>query len=526
MAMATLQDATPRCSVWLFKTIDRQTIDGQSGVSARYQGKDPYIDLTKFLGDGSSVRTSKSVREPAGGWSITFMDAAQKDWVSNFSPPGFQSLETVYGLVEPMDVIEIRMWSGVGPAPLGGRYPIVMRGFVSEVHRSQTMGQDGRPQRQVTITGQDYGKIWQTFQVLHLPAYTEGKALLTSFAISELFDFKVVAALPAGEFIRQMVEKIINPHLAGFLPDTLPSDIPKKIQTGDSISVKHGSVNQSFQSMQSSVYEIMRLHGDVGIWNELYVEDREDGVHCVYRAIPALHLTAPEGSDDRKIQDDAPDPVYVPVFDDQIVSLSVMRTDSTVANFFWVNNSRFDLIDDMQRKLSAITEDNKSVSTRDYPNTAVKYYGVRPMYAETQQAGDEITNLQSGQPEKEQEARSEKQEAWIDRRRRHMMEMNRDNVVLERGTARIKGGIMRPDGAEMLKAGDYARFVVGRMAWDAYIVQVDNEFIPYQGYVTTLTFERGEGFARRVEDSSQSPWLVEQASRVGRTMPLGSGGVA
>jgi len=39
--------------VWLFKTIDRHTIDGQSGVSTRYAGKDPYISLTEFLGDGS-----------------------------------------------------------------------------------------------------------------------------------------------------------------------------------------------------------------------------------------------------------------------------------------------------------------------------------------------------------------------------------------------------------------------------------------------------------------------------------------
>jgi hypothetical protein len=55
------------------------------------------------------------------------------------------------------------------------------------------------------------------------------------------------------------------------------------------------------------------------------------------------------------------------------------------------------------------------------------------------------------------------------------------------------------------------------MVWDAYIVQVDQEFIPYQGYVTTLTFERGEGFALRtaMEGQSSSPWLVEQSSRFG-----------
>ncbi len=531
--MPHFQDASPRCSVWLFKTIDRHTIDGQSGVSTRYSGKDPYIDLTPFLGDGSSVRTSKSVREPAGGFQITFMDAAQKDWASTFTPPGWQSLESVYGLVEPMDVIEIRMWGGVGDPPssrlpplLGaGRPPIVMRGFVSDVHRPQAMGQDGKPQRQVVITGQDYGKIWQTFQVLHLTAYLEGRAMLTNFGLSEQFGVSVVAALPAGEFIREMVEKIINPHLAGFLPDSLPPDIPKMIQVGESISVKHGMVNQSIQSMQGSLWDIMKLHGDVGVWNELYVEDREDGVHCVYRAIPALHLTTPETVDpeigdgnSRKIQPDAPDPLYVEIPDDYIVRISPSRTDSSIANFFWVNNSRFDLIDDMQRKLSAITSDDPSVSTREYPNTAVKYYGIRPMYAETQQGEDSIKNMQSGLPEREHEERSTKQESWIERRRRHMMEMNRDNVVFERGTAVVKGGIMRPDGTELMKAGDYASFVTGNMSWDAYVTQIDHEFIAYQGYTSTLVFERGEGFVNRIsmEGQSQSPWLVEQARRTGR----------
>jgi len=267
----------------------------------------------------------------------------------------------------------------------------------------------------------------------------------------------------------------------------------------------------------------MKLHGDVGVWNELYVEDREDGVHCVYRAIPALHLTQPKDVDPeigsgnpRKIQPDAPDPIYVEIPDDDIVNITVSRSDSGIANFYWVNNSRFDLIDDLQRKLAAVTADNKSVSTREYPNTAVKYYGIRPMYAETQQGGDKITNMQSGLPEKEQDQRSTAQESWIERRRRHMMEMNRDNVVFERGSAKVRGGIMRPDGKECMKAGDYARFITGNMSWDAYVVQIDHEFVPYQGYTSTLMFERGEGFVDRISmgDDSSSPWLVEQARRI------------
>jgi lipopolysaccharide export system protein LptA len=54
---------------------------GKKGLATfrqKREGKDEYIDLTPFLNLGSSVRTTKSVREPAGGFSITFADKAQE----------------------------------------------------------------------------------------------------------------------------------------------------------------------------------------------------------------------------------------------------------------------------------------------------------------------------------------------------------------------------------------------------------------------------------------------------------------
>lgn len=503
--------ASPRLTVRLFKTISRETVDGKSAVSSRYQGKDDYIDLTPFLGDGSTVRTAKSVREPAGAWSITVTDQPQESFMSAVGV-GQKELESLSGLVEPMDVIEIRMWSGLGSAPQ--EYPIIMRGFVSDITRQQIMTSAGRPQRTVTISGQDYGKIWQMFQVIYLAAYSERRALLTNFNLWEMFGSEAKTATPAGEFVRTMIEKVINPHIDGFMPPYTP--MPRKVQTGDSIAVAHGVVNNSYQQMQGSIYDILRFHGDVGVWNELYTEDREDGVHCVYRPIPALHITAPEGKD-RKIQDDAPDPVYVEIPDGFVISVALSRNDSNVANFYWVGNARFDLIDEMQRKLASIPADDGKVSLKEYPNTAVKYYGVRLMQGETQQGDDALANLTSGQKEAPQENRSGKQEAWIDKRRRLMMEMNKDNVVFERGTARIKGGPMRPDGVESMKAGDYALFTFGQTRWEAYVVQVEHEFVMYQGYTTTLTLERATNFIARssMESGSQSPWLAEQATRQG-----------
>jgi hypothetical protein len=506
--MTSAKSATPRVSVRLYKTISRRTVDGNSAASARYQGKDAYIDLTPYLNDRSAVRTQKSTREPAGSFTVTFADRPNE----SFGGGGY-ALESVYGLVEPMDIVEIRMWGGTGPSP--AVLPIVMRGFVSEVQRTVGMGDGGQPQRQVVVSGQDYGKIWQMFQVSYLRAYFERQGLLTNFAIWELFGVEVKSnSSPAGDFIRVMVEKIINKYIREFVPKNLPEQW-QRIQTGESISVKHGRVNNSYQSMEGSFYEIMRFHGDVGVWNELYTEDREDGVHCVYRAIPALHLTAPNGDGNRKIQDDAPDPVYVDVPDALILSLNVARGDANVANFFWVNNERFDLIDDMQRKLASLAEDDASVSLKEYPNTAVKYYGTRTMNAATQQAGDDVPNTTSGLGADEVGPRLAKQEEWITRRRRLMVEMNRDNVVLERGTARIKGGLQRSDGTGLLRAGDYIRVLMGGLTYEAYVVQVEHEFLAFNSYTTTVMFERGTGFAERVrgEFGATSPWLLEQARR-------------
>jgi hypothetical protein len=397
------------------------------------------------------------------------------------------------------------MWSGIGPAPM--LLPIKMRGFVSSVDRSATITESGVPVRTVVVAGHDYGKIWQIIQVIYLAAYSQGKPLLTTLALSEIFGIDAKNIEKSSELIRNIVEKIVNKHMEGFIPENSP--MPRKIETGDSISVKHGVINSSYQSAQGSVYDIMKIYGDVGIWNELYTEDREDGVHCVYRATPALDIQG------KLIQDDSPPPIFVPVKDESITSISVSRSDSNVANFYWVFSQRADLNDEIFRKTAAVTQEDKTAVIRDYPNAAEKYYGIRAMYGETQMGDDSVVNMTTGQDEKGQEKRQAQMEDWITNRRRLMMEMNKDNVVLERGTAKIKGGPMRPDGLEAMKAGDYASFMLGTVVFDAYVVEMTDEFIPFQSYTTQLTFERGTGFVKRITMGGgiNSPWLAEQAKR-------------
>ncbi len=505
--------AKPQISVVLYKTIARTTLDGIAAVAERYAGKSDAIDLTPFLGDNGSVVTTKSIREPAGGFSLTFADKPQV----SASVLG-SAIETVYGLVEPMDTVEIRMWGGVGECPVvnsKAALPIKMRGFVTSITRNQSLGGDGQPVRTVTVAGQDYGKIWQMYQVLYLQAYTGSEALLSNYAMWEKFGVAAVNTLPANEFVALMVNKILNPFLAGFMPSN--KSMPRELKLD--LSVQKGIVNNSYQSEPGSIFDLLKLYGDVGVWNELFIEDREDGVYVVYRPAPFHHLTSPDGSNNRLIAPDATEPPVVTVYDHHIANLTETRSDNNVANFFWVNNERFDLIGDTFRKTQSVSDRDPSMYLENYANCAAKYYGTRPMMVDSQQGEDSIKTLLSGLNAEGQLQRQEAFLSWLTYRRLLLSEANKDNVLLESGSARIKGGLMRPPDKrghqEHMKAGDYARFVIGQVEHEAYITQVTDEFLPFRSYTTTITFERGTGFAVRAQmgRGRNSPWLAEQATR-------------
>ena len=154
-------------------------------------------------------------------------------------------------------------------------------------------------------------------------------------------------------------------------------------------------------------------------------------------------------------------------------------------------------------------------ATMDYPNTAKKYYGIRAMYAESVTYPESIKNVSSGLNESEQTERGGNIDKWIQARRQVMIDNNKDNVVLEKGTLQLKGGITRPGTTDALKSGDYVRVEDGLIAWNGYVLTLTDTFAPYRSYVASIEFTRGTGFAERVSKSGggDSPWLREQATR-------------
>lgn len=544
--MTTARVLHPELRVMLHKLVQRTTVDGDKPASQRFQQTKRSIDLTDMVSEFGTVTTAKGVRQAAGGFTIAFSDR----------PYGESStLETVYGLVEPMDGIELRMSHNHGQQ--NRKPPIIMRGFVSAVERSQSVDGNGAPIRTVTIRGQDYGKIWQMIRIDYRPQNVLGNAFITQFPLFERFGIAVTANKTAKEFFTEVVEKIINPHLAGFLPQDWP--MPRQI-TVEALTTKGLTSVSGPQQQEGSLYDILATFLDVRPgFNEIYIEDRPDGVVAVLRPNPALDLdgnfiqqpagyqevnapsetappppapaptpAAPEPTPPGAAADDTPITTLpetvvtasrisppsprpapatgrvvakrytVPASD--IISLELSRTDQDVANYFWVENPRYEMLEDFARAYGvANTAARASVYMETYPNNRPSIYGIRPMVVATQM-GDS-TNFSTGADRAGTDRNITQSMLWADDRRAVLAAMNKDNVMLETGQVRMAGN-------ENIRAGMHLNLGAGALAAPYYAATVIQEYQPFKGYFTTVQLERGQGFVRRIQAGGQTPPFI------------------
>ena len=474
----------PKVSVILKKTVGRTTVGADIAASQRFTGARRTIDLTPLLGEAGAVIVSKSVREPAGMFSVTLTDQLL-----------LQELDSAYGIVEPMDIIEIRMARDTSLySSLPQSMPMMMRGFVSDIRRTRAMSGSG-PVRAVTIAGQDYGRILSIIKPLYLVGIDQGADLLTSFG---LFDNYGVSAQPqdVSAFIAEVMSKVVNEGAArpGFLSNLIAASATSPIQyIGVDAQAGGGQISpigtQAWRG--GSIMDLFKAFGDVGPWRELYIEDREDGPYLVYRPTPFKDLTG------GYIQPIDNPPPRIDVTDTQLMSLDVGRADANVANYFNVTADRYQLVDPTWMQVVALNT-NPSPYVSDYPNCDPTLYGVRVMEADTEQ-GIGATGL----PQAEYQAAVQGGMDIVAQRRDALIQINRDNVVLEQGEAQVRG-------LETLRAGCYVRLTQGAGAVKAeyYCPSVVHTFNAFRSYTTTLQLERGTGFVNRLQQTA-SPYLAE-----------------
>ena len=124
----------------------------------------------------------------------------------------------------------------------------------------------------------------------------------------------------------------------------------------------------------------------------------------------------------------------------------------------------------------------------------------------TSYLGPDLSTLSaSGSGVKKEQAKKDSAnfQTWLKQRRDTLNSYNRDNVVFESGTIKMRGN-------EKVKMGRYLN--VNRSSGKTnqyYVVSVEQEFMPFQGYFTTVQYERGTGFIDRQTTDNGSPYLSE-----------------
>lgn len=476
----------PAIQVKLIKLIDRK-----NGVSKRYQGIRREIDLTPYLGEAGGVRTSKSIYEPAGAFTITLADRMDQ-----------RSQDSLYGLIEPMDYVEIRM--ARQPHRHAGRpLPIVMRGFVCNVRRTETMTPEGRPVRAVVVSGQDYGKIFGMAQIFYDKAQAFGQDLLTTFRLFTNYGISF-NTMPAAQFVQEVVALVNRRYIAALRSHAKPPAAGEPGAIFDiqaEARVAHGVVGPyGVNPYEGSIWNFLRTWCDLP-WNELFVEDRDDGVYLVYRPVPFKDLQG------NLILSGATDPGQVDVTAESVVAIDVTRSDQGIANYYWVDAPRFILNSGGMLRMTAF---QSALSTQtdyylaDYANADPNLYGLRVMELQSNQGADGQTTRGDGLPAAQQVQADSSNAAWLTQRRHELIQMNRDNVVYEAGALQVQGD-------EALRAGRYLHLTRGTLRSEYYVTQVDHEYVPFARFTSTVQVSRGTGFLERTrrEAGRQSPYLSE-----------------
>lgn len=488
----------PKFEVRLIKTVNRKTVDGVTPTSVRFQGVNGVINLAPWLGDGSSINTSKGIHEPAGGFVINVPDM----------PADSGGLETLYGIIEPMDLIEIRMQRSTDPF-VTDTVPIVMRGFVSKVTRQEAMTAGGRPQRSVTIHGQDYGKIWQMLQLFYGPSYITGQDVLSAFKLMDKFGAGYKNTLTNVEFLQVTINDLVNPFLANLLPEG--SGFPLLTIKADQVVAASVGIT-GIQSAEGAIYQLLQKYLDVGVFNELFITEDDNGVYCTYRQNPALDLNGvpldPDVTASPQMSAGHTDATKLNIIEidaEDIVSMDVMRSDEGVGNYYWVSAPTFNMNSDaIMRQMGFNTDQRNTIDFSTYPNCASALYGLRLVWQNTSLGGPSMTNNKSGLTETEQNVRDGNLFDWVANRRAFLVAQNKDNSLLERGTLRIKGN-------EKIRAGNYVIIRRGNFSSIFYVSQVSQQMLPYQAFFTTLVLERGLNFVNRIQRAGgvYSPYLAE-----------------
>ncbi|MGO8915385.1 MAG: hypothetical protein ACLQJR_05705 [Stellaceae bacterium] len=513
----TVSVYNPSVSLTLRKNIGRASAGGSVAASQRYTGTQRVVDLTPLLSDTGSIVVSKSCRETMGTFQIVLT-------------AGFADgeLETAYGLIEPLDIIEIRAARSTVATAGNSPYslPLLMRGFVRVIASDESMT-DAGPQRVVIIEGGDYGFILDIIRSNLYPGATEAKYIQNAFTFFSRWGNGADGSMDASSFVELCVNNIVSPFIAtmqatgeastiaatgNFAPSPVMQLTAQALVQGGTVFLTGIDARWSGNNLDG----LLRSYGDVPEWNELFVQDFESGPYLIYRPAPLMNvdgqfINAPYTNGVAANADGIPIiPPTTTVLDTELVGRRVQRDDSKIFNFVWVDSEWLQATGQgaaLQYGFATLSSENIVGNANSSPD----FYGFRMLRCVSRQ-GPRFDN----QKEAAYDAGRAIALAQVNAKVQQLILQNQDNIVFESGTMRIRG---RPD----VTAGSYVKLLRGLQnsggkvsagfTQTAYITRVVHEILPFRTWTSTLELERGTGFINRIArgNGTDAPALAEMS---------------
>lgn len=446
------------------------------------------IRLTDYLGDNGNVEIVKTISNPMGAFSIQLADKPLSG--SAFSSSGQGAInDSLFGFIQPMDWLDIQLSHEPGTAE---EQPIMMRGIVTNVSRSETIGSDGAPQRIVTIQGNDLGLVFSLIRLTipspKLPAL--GLKLAGYELATKLGLVGAVATISVKEFFEKIVD-VTNQWMAA--SEALAGNA---FILDCKVAETTGVMINKFDPADTALWNIMVQYLDP-TFTELYVEDRKDGTYLNVRPSPYYDITTGEWIRVDQSEDPLPEIVSIDVED--IIELSAGRSDAKVFNFPIVKSAALPVTE--TQALAESINHALSLKTLEYVNCKASTYGTRFFDRQFVQVPMEVVAPMTNQKEAQNTINYEKIVDFNKARITTIFNTIKDNVLFEEGTMTLFGN-------HMIMPGKYLDVTRGGFSFQVYVEEAIHRFVPYGSYTTTIKFVRGTGYAKRMQ-SELSPYLAE-----------------
>ena len=474
----TVRVDTPQLQVTL-----KKVVRNQSGKSVRYQGAQTEFDLTRWLTEESSVSVTRQINSPAGSFHITLTDRVVVHGAT---------MDSLYGIVEPMDVVEIRMARRPHEYAKDGKVglPLVFRGIVSTIGRDEAMGQDGKPRRTITIAGQDWGKFFQIIQ----NRWYKGASLASDWMSAWRMQVQhgiAAETMEAGDIVASLLEKVGNKFISDLKVGT--SSIPLFTWDVSGADPVDKVFSQGFQALPGgSLWTYLQTFGDLGPFYELFIDDEEAAPKVVYRK-PGFLTAYGE-----PVYGVRPDAIIVEPVD--ITRLSISRSDADVANWWWIDHQRLLFLTGQRAVRMQLGADGNPFLPADHPNASPAIYGNRPMEVVSHHG-----YMSPGGDAAVVDAQTQNYLTYCNAKRLKLQAANKDNVVFESGQITMAGN-------EAVKVGRNLLVDRNGQAATYYVQGVTHTFQPYRAFTTQVNFIRGTGFVVRSsndEIGTRHPYLSE-----------------